>query len=403
MKLENLQLKGKRVLMRVDFNVPLNANYEVTDDTRISAALATINFVLNQGASLILMSHLGRPEKKLKADGSLDREKFTMMHTVSTLSKLLGKPVNFVDDTIGEKVKAAASSLKSGEVLLLENTRFYKEESKGDEAFAKELASLGDIYINDAFGAAHREHASTATIASFFNDDSKAFGFLMRTELESAARLLVNPQRPYVAIIGGAKVSDKILLLDKLIEFVDTLIIGGGMAFTLLKSLGASIGNSLVEDDKLDLAADFLEKAKQKGVKVLLPEDSIVADKFDNSANVQTLSSLNIPDGWMGLDIGPKAIEQFKSAIESSKSILWNGPMGVFEMSNFSKGTMQIAEAVALATQNGAFSLVGGGDSVSALNQSGKAEFVSHVSTGGGATLEYLQGNKLPGVEAISF
>jgi phosphoglycerate kinase len=401
MKLENLPLKGKRVLMRVDFNVPLNANYEVTDDTRISAALATINFILDQGASLILMSHLGRPEKKLKADGSLDREKFTMMHTVSTLSKLLGKPVNFVDDTIGEKVKAAAAALKSGEVLLLENTRFYKEESKGDEAFAKELAALGDIYINDAFGAAHREHASTATIARFFKEDSKAFGFLMRAELESAARLQENPQRPYVAIIGGAKVSDKILLLDKLIDFVDSLIIGGGMAFTLLKSQGASIGNSLVEDDKLELAADFLEKAKQKGVKVFLPEDSIVADKFDNSANVKTVSSFDISDGWMGLDIGPKAIAVFKNTIENAKSVLWNGPMGVFEMSNFANGTMQIAEAVASATQKGAFSLVGGGDSVAALNQSGKAELVSHVSTGGGATLEYLQGNILPGVAAI--
>ena len=401
MKLENLLLKGKRVLMRVDFNVPLNANYEVTDDTRISAALATINYILDQGASLILMSHLGRPEKKLKADGSLDREKFTMRHTVSTLSTLLGKPVIFVDDTIGEKVKVAAAALKSGEVLLLENTRFYKEESKGDEAFAKELAALGDIYINDAFGAAHREHASTATIARFFKEDSKAFGFLMRAELESAARLQENPQRPYVAIIGGAKVSDKILLLDKLIDFVDSLIIGGGMAFTLLKSQGASIGNSLVEDDKLELAADFLEKAKQKGVKVLLPEDSIVADKFDNSANVKTVSSFDISDGWMGLDIGPKAVALFKNTIENAKSVLWNGPMGVFEMSNFANGTMQIAEAVALATQKGAFSLVGGGDSVAALNQSGKAELVSHVSTGGGATLEYLQGNILPGVAAI--
>ena len=401
MKLENLPLKGKRVLMRVDFNVPLNANYEVTDDTRISAALATINYILDQGASLILISHLGRPEKKLKADGSLDREKFTMRHTVSTLSTLLGKPVIFVDDTIGEKVKVAAAALKSGEVLLLENTRFYKEESKGDEAFAKELAALGDIYINDAFGAAHREHASTATIARFFKEDSKAFGFLMRAELESAARLQENPQRPYVAIIGGAKVSDKILLLDKLIDFVDSLIIGGGMAFTLLKSQGASIGNSLVEDDKLELAADFLEKAKQKGVKVLLPEDSIVADKFDNSANVKTVSSFDISDGWMGLDIGPKAVALFKNTIENAKSVLWNGPMGVFEMSNFANGTMQIAEAVASATQKGAFSLVGGGDSVAALNQSGKAELVSHVSTGGGATLEYLQGNILPGVAAI--
>jgi phosphoglycerate kinase len=403
MKLENLQLKGKRVLLRVDFNVPLDSNYEVTDDTRISAALPTINYILNQGASLILMSHLGRPEKKLKADGTIDREKFTMRHTVATLSKHLGKTVSFIDDTIGTKVKSAVEQLKSGDVLVLENTRFYKEESKGDESFAKELASFGDIYVNDAFGAAHREHASTATVARFFSDETRAFGFLMRSELESAGKLLKNPEKPYVAIIGGAKVSDKILLLDKLVDIVDTLIIGGGMAFTLLKSQGAKIGNSLVEDDKLDLATEFLEKAKSKGVKVLLPEDSVIADKFDNAANVQTISSFEIPDGWMGLDIGPKAIGLFKSAIENSKSILWNGPMGVFEMSNFSHGTMQIANSVALATKNGAFSLVGGGDSVSALNQSGNSEHVSHVSTGGGATLEYLQGNVLPGVEAIGF
>jgi phosphoglycerate kinase len=403
MKLEELQLKGKRVLLRVDFNVPLDSNYELTDDTRISSALPTINYILNQGASLILMSHLGRPEKKLKADGTVDREKFTLNHVVSTLSKLSGKTVSFVNDTIGPIVKSAVAEIKPGDILVLENTRFYKEESNGDEAFARELASFADVYINDAFGAAHREHASTATVARFFADDSRAYGFLMRSELESAGKLLNNPQKPYVAIIGGAKVSDKILLLDKLVDIVDTLIIGGGMAFTLLKSQGAKIGNSLVEDDKLDLASEFLEKAKSKGVKVLLPEDSIIADKFDNSANIKTVSSFEIPEGWMGLDIGPKAIEQFKSTIESSKSILWNGPMGVFEMSNFALGTMQIANSVATATQNGAFSLVGGGDSVSALNQSGNAAFVSHVSTGGGATLEYLQGNILPGVEAIGF
>jgi phosphoglycerate kinase len=401
MKLEDLQLKGKRVLLRVDFNVPLNANFEVTDDTRISAALPTINYILDQGASIILMSHLGRPEKKLKADGSVDKEKFTMKHTVSALNTLLGKSVKFVDDCIGEKVKNAASELNAGDVLVLENTRFYKEETKGDESFAKELASLGDIYINDAFGAAHREHASTATIAKYFNKDAKAFGFLMRSELESAAKLLNNPQKPYVAIIGGAKVSDKILLLDKLVDFADTLIIGGGMAFTLLKAKGAKIGNSLVEEDKLEIAADFLKKAAEKAVTVLLPEDSLVADKFDNAANTQLVSSFEIPDGWMGLDIGPKAVESFKKAILSAKSVLWNGPMGVFEMSNFAAGTKAIADAVAAATDGGAFSLVGGGDSVSALHQSGKADSVSHVSTGGGATLEYLQGNILPGVDAI--
>jgi phosphoglycerate kinase len=402
MKLENLQLRGKKVLLRVDFNVPLDANFNVTDNTRISAALPTINFILNQGASLILMSHLGRPEKKLKVDGSIDREKFTLRHTVSTLSRLLEKEVKFVEDTIGTKVKSAIADLKTGEILVLENTRFYKEESKGDESFAKELASFGDIYVNDAFGAAHREHASTATVARFFSDETRAFGFLMRSELESAGKLLKNPEKPYVAIIGGAKVSDKILLLDKLVDIVDVLIIGGGMAYTLLKSQGAKIGNSLVEEDKLEIASEFLAKAKSKGVRVLLPQDSVVADKFDNAANIQILSSFEIPDGWMGLDIGPKAAAEFKTEIENSKSILWNGPMGVFEMSNFATGTMQIADAVAVATQKGAFSLVGGGDSVSALNQSGKSDLVSHVSTGGGATLEYLQGNILPGVEAIA-
>jgi phosphoglycerate kinase len=401
MKLENLQLKGQRVLMRVDFNVPLNAQFEVTDDTRISAALPTIHHILQNGGRVILMSHLGRPEKKLKEDGSVDKEKFTLRHIVPTLSALLGQTVHFVDDTIGTKVEAAAAALKDGEVLLLENTRFYKEETKGNEDFARSLAAFGDVYINDAFGAAHREHASTATVAKFFANDKKAFGFLMRTELESASKLLTAPQRPYIAILGGAKVSDKILLLEKLVDIVDTLIIGGGMAYTLLKAQGAKIGSSLVEEDKLDVAKEFLEKAAQKGIKVLLPEDSVVADKFDNAAATQIVSSFEVPDGWMGLDIGPKAIALFTEAILSAKSVLWNGPMGVFEMSNFAKGTTAIADAVAQATHAGAFSLVGGGDSVSALHQAGKADEVSHVSTGGGATLEYLQGNLLPGVEAI--
>jgi phosphoglycerate kinase len=401
MKLENLQIKGQRILMRVDFNVPLDSSNAVTDDTRISETLPTIRFLLENGGRLILMSHLGRPEKKLKEDGSVDREKFTMHHTIAALSKLLGQDVKFVDDTIGLKVETAVNNLKDGEVLMLENTRFYKEETRGDEAFAKSLASLADIYVNDAFGAAHREHASTATVAKFFPAGKKAFGFLMRLELESSSKLLNNPQKPYVAILGGAKVSDKILLLEKLVDIVDTLIIGGGMAYTLLKAKGAKIGNSLVEEDKLDVAKDFLAKAAAKGVAVLLPDDSIVADKFDNAANTQLLSSFEIPDGWMGLDIGPKATANFRAAILSAKSILWNGPMGVFEMSSFSKGTQAIAEAVAEATANGAFSLVGGGDSVAALHKSGKADEVSHVSTGGGATLEYLQGNILPGVVAI--
>ena len=401
MKLENLNLNGKTVLMRVDFNVPLNASFEVTDDTRIRAALPTINFVLEKGAKLVLMSHLGRPEKKLKEDGSIDREKFTLKHIIAVLSKLLSKEIKFIDDTVGDRVEVAVSGLSSGEVLLLENTRFYKAETKGNEEFAQKLARLGDIYINDAFGAAHRAHASTAIVAKYFDDDQKAFGFLMRNEVESASKLLKNPDRPYIAIIGGAKVSDKILLLDKLVDLVDTLIIGGGMAYTLLKSQGAEVGNSLVEDDKLEIAKSFLEKAKAKNVDVLLPEDSVIADKFDNDSNIKINDSFSIPQGWMGLDIGPKAIESFKAAILNSKSILWNGPMGVFEMSNFSRGTEQIAEFVAEATAKGAFSLVGGGDSVSALNKSGKADQVSHVSTGGGATLEYLQGNELPGVSAI--
>jgi phosphoglycerate kinase len=401
MKLENLNLNGKTVLMRVDFNVPLNASFDVTDDTRIRAALPTINFVLDKGAKLVLMSHLGRPEKKLKEDGSIDREKFTLKHIIAVLSKLLSKEIKFIDETVGDRVEVAVSGLSSGEVLLLENTRFYKEETKGNEEFAQKLARLGDVYINDAFGAAHRAHASTAIVAKYFDDDQKAFGFLMRNEVESASKLLKNPDRPYIAIIGGAKVSDKILLLDKLVDLVDTLIIGGGMAYTLLKSQGAEVGNSLVEDDKLEIAKSFLEKAKAKNVDVLLPEDSVIADKFDNDSNIKINNSYSIPQGWMGLDIGPEAIESFKAAILNSKSILWNGPMGVFEMSNFSRGTEQIAEFVAEATAKGAFSLVGGGDSVSALNKSGKADQVSHVSTGGGATLEYLQGNELPGVSAI--
>lgn len=401
MKLENLFIEGQSVLMRVDFNVPLDDNNQVTDATRITAALPTIRYILEKGARLILMSHLGRPEKKLKEDGSINREKFSLRHLVPTISKIIGQPIHFVEDTIGEEVKAAVAALQEGEVLLLENTRFYKEEKKGDEAFAKELASLANFYINDAFGAAHREHASTATVAKFFSPNHKAFGFLMRKELECAQRLIEIPEKPYVAIIGGAKVSDKILLLDRLVDMVDVLIIGGGMAYTLLKAQGAAIGNSLVEDDKLDTAKSFLAKAAAQGVKVLLPEDSVIADKFDNDAQNRVVSSFEIPEGWMGLDIGPKAQLAFREAILQAKSILWNGPMGVFEMNNFATGTNIIAEAVAEATQAGAFSLVGGGDSVAALHKAHKAAEVSHVSTGGGATLELLQGNILPGIVAI--
>ncbi len=402
-KLENLELEGKKVLMRVDFNVPLNKNFEVTDATRIQAALPTIRYILEKGARLILMSHLGRPQKKKKEDGTIDRQRFSLRHIVAKLSELLGKKANFVEDTVGDKVQAAANALGNGELLLLENTRFYTEEKKGDLAFAQQLAGLADLYVNDAFGAAHREHASTATVAQFFTSDQKAFGFLMHKEIEAAGKLLHNAESPYVAIVGGAKVSDKILLLEKLVEVVDKIIIGGGMAYTLLLAKGAKVGNSLVEPDKLDVAKAFLAKAEEKGVAVLLPEDSVVADAFDNEAHQQTVSSFTIPEGWMGLDLGPKAQTRFQEAILNAKSILWNGPMGVFEMPNFAKGTNAVAEAVAEATRkNDAYSLVGGGDSVAALIKAGKAQEVSHVSTGGGATLEFLQGNKLPGVEAIA-
>jgi phosphoglycerate kinase len=400
-RLEDLSLEGQAVLLRVDFNVPLDNERKVTDASRIKAALPTIRFILEKGGRLILMSHLGRPEKKLNEDGTMDRERFSLRHIVPTINHLLGKPVQFVEDTIGAQVKQAVAALQNGDVLLLENTRFYKEEKKGDENFAKELASLADIYINDAFGAAHRAHASTATVAKFFPENRKAFGLLMRKELESAKRLIENPEKPYIAIIGGAKVSDKILLLDRLADIVDVLIIGGGMAFTLLKAQGAAVGSSLLEEDKLDVARAFLDKAAAKAVTVLLPEDSVIADKFDNEAQRQVVSSFEIPDGWMGLDIGPKAQAAFEAAISTAKSILWNGPMGVFELANFSAGTYCIAAAVATATQNGAFSLVGGGDSVAALHKAGKADAISHVSTGGGATLELLQGNVLPGIVAI--
>ena len=397
----NLNFKGKRTLVRVDFNVPLDGKYAITDDTRIRAALPTIKHILKAGGSVILMSHLDRPLKKLNEDGSINVKKYTLQHIVKHLGKLLRKKVQFCPETVGKEATKMAKALQPGEVMILENTRFQKEEEAGDTAFAKKLSALGNLYVNDAFGTAHRAHASTTTVATFFKSNAKSFGFLMQKEIENAEKVLHNPDRPLTAIIGGAKVSDKILLLEKLIDFADNLIIGGGMAYTFLKAQGGSVGNSLVEDEKLDLATRLLAKAKEKGVKIYLPKDSLAADKFDAKANKAVKSSKRIPKGWMGLDIGDAAQKEFTEVILKSKTILWNGPMGVFEMKPFAKGTKAIARAVAKATSKGAFSLVGGGDSVAAVNQMGLADKVSYVSTGGGAMLEFLEGKELPGIAAI--
>ena len=397
----NLPFKDKKALVRVDFNVPLDQDFNITDDTRIRKALPTIKHILDEGGAAILMSHLGRPMKKLKDDGSIDREKFTLHHVVDHLATSLGTKVHFCEETVGDKAEQMAAELPMGEVLVLENTRFNEGEKKGDETFAKQLAKLADLYVNDAFGTAHRAHASTTTVAKYFDKGSKSFGYLMEAEIKNANKVLKTPQRPLAAIIGGAKVSDKILLLERLIDFADHVIIGGGMAYTFVKAQGGSVGNSLVEEDRLQLALDLLEKAKQKGVELHLPTDSVIADKFDKDAKHTTASSDAIPDGWMGLDIGPEARGTFEKAILAAKTILWNGPMGVFEMPNFANGTKHIAEAVAKATGQGAFSLVGGGDSVSAVNQMGLADEVSYVSTGGGAMLEFLEGKDLPGIKAM--
>lgn len=397
----NLNFQNKKALIRVDFNVPLNSEYQITDDTRIQAALPTIQHILRNGGAVILMSHLGRPQKKHKEDGSINIEKFTLRHLVGHLSKELQTEVLFSSETVGAEAEKMAENLKSGQVLLLENTRFQIEEGKGEETFAKKLAALGDVYVNDAFGTAHRAHASTTTAAQFFKKKEKSFGFLMQKEIENANKVLNNPARPLTAIIGGAKVSDKILLLEKLIDFVDNLIIGGGMAYTFVKSKGGETGKSLVENDKLDLATRLLAKAKAKGVRIALPSDSIIADQFSAEANSKVVESDNIPSEWMGLDIGSNAVQDFSNIIQNSKTLLWNGPMGVFEMEKFADGTKAIAESVAKATSNGAFSLVGGGDSVAAVNQMGLAKEVSYVSTGGGAMLEFLEGKELPGIKAI--
>ncbi|MBK7872751.1 MAG: phosphoglycerate kinase [Saprospiraceae bacterium] len=396
--MKNIDFKGKKALVRVDFNVPLDKNFNITDDTRIRAALPTIQYILDNGGSAILMSHLGRPQKK---DGTIDRENNTLQHIVPHLSELLGQPVKFCDETIGEKVEKMASELQPGEVLMLENTRFYAGEEKGDEEFSRQLAKLGDVYVNDAFGTAHRAHASTTIVAKFFPKDARGFGFLMDAEVANGNKVLNNPARPLTAILGGAKVSDKILLIEKMMDLVDNLIIGGAMAYTFFKAQGGHTGKSLVEEDRLDMALELLKKAKEKGVTFLLPEDSVIADNFANDANFKSAPSNEIPDGWMGLDIGEKAVTEFAKAIQHSKTILWNGPMGVFEMSNFANGTKSVAEAIAKATKNGAFSLVGGGDSVAAVNDMNLADDMSYVSTGGGAMLEFFEGKTLPGVAAI--
>lgn len=392
--IDYLNFSGKKALIRVDFNVPLDEHYNITDDNRIMGAVPTIEKILKDGGSVVLMSHLGRPK-----DGP--EEKFSLNHLIRHLSLVLNTEVKFAEDCIGKDALKLSKELKPGEVLLLENLRFYKEEEKGDEAFARKLAALGDVYVNDAFGTAHRAHASTAVIAKFFTD-AKYFGYLMAGELTNAEKILNHAERPFTAIMGGAKVSDKIELIDQLLNKVDNLIIGGGMAYTFAKAQGGKIGNSLVENDKLDLALELIAKAKKKKVNLLLPVDSIIADAFAEDAMTDKAQNDNIKDGWMGLDIGAESIKSFVKVIQESKTILWNGPMGVFEMKKFEAGTKSVAEAVVEATKKGAFSLIGGGDSAAAVAKFGFNDEVSYVSTGGGALLEYMEGKELPGVKAIN-
>jgi len=392
--IDQISFTGKKALVRVDFNVPLDKDYKITDDNRMTAALPTIHKILKDGGAVILMSHLGRPKGG-------PEEKYSLKHVVPHLSDLLGQKIEFADDCIGPEAVEKAKALERGEVLLLENLRFYKEEEKGDAGFAEKLSKLGDVYVNDAFGTAHRAHASTAVIAQFF-PNAKFFGYLMAAELQNAEKVLNGAAKPFTAIMGGAKVSDKIELIERLLDKVDNLIIGGGMAYTFAKAQGGKIGKSLVEEDKLDLALSLIKKAKDKRVNLLLPADSVIADNFSNDANVNAAQNNSIKDGWMGLDIGPDAIAEFTKVIETSKTILWNGPMGVFEMKKFEAGTKAIAEAVVKATEGGAFSLIGGGDSAAAVAKFNLTEEVSYVSTGGGALLEYMEGKELPGVKAIN-
>jgi phosphoglycerate kinase len=393
-KFQDFNFKGKKALIRVDFNVPLDKEFNISDDTRIRGAVPTIKKVLSDGGSVILMSHLGRPKEG-------PTEKYSLKHLLKRISELVGTDVQFANDCIGEEALQKSKALQPGQVLLLENLRFYKEEEKGNEDFAEKLSKLGDVYVNDAFGTAHRAHASTAIIAKFFSPANRMFGLLMEGEVSSAEKVLHSAEKPFCAIIGGAKVSDKILIIENLLERSTDIIIGGGMAYTFYKAMGGNIGNSLVEEDRVETAKDLLKKAEAKGVCIHLPSDSIIADKFAEDAEVSSSLSNIIPDGWMGLDIGELACETFTKVIMDSKTILWNGPMGVFEMKKFQHGTKCVAEAIAKATQKGAFSLIGGGDSVSAINQFGFADKVSYVSTGGGAMLEYFEGKELPGIAAI--
>ena len=393
MALSNLQIKGKRALIRVDFNVPLDENFEVQDDTRIRCALPTIKYLLDGGASVVLMSHLGRPKEV--------SPEFSLKHVVSKLEELLGQSVKFAHDCVGDVALDITQSLKPGEVALLENLRFHPEEKEGDEFFAGQLAENGDLYVNDAFGTAHRAHASTAIIARFFTLD-KAFGFLLQGEIDALSKVMSDPASPLLAIIGGAKVSSKLAILENLVDKVDRLMIGGGMAYTFVLARGGNVGNSLVEKEMVPRALGILNKAEEKGVEVFLPMDSVIADNFSADANTQSCSTDDMPDGWMGLDIGPESAERFAEAVRTSRTILWNGPMGVFEFEKFSNGTFTVARALKEATDLGGYTLIGGGDSVAAINAAQLVNKVSYVSTGGGAMLEYLEGKELPGIVAMA-
>lgn len=391
---DSINFSNKRALIRVDFNVPLNDAFEVTDETRIKAAIPTLKKILKDGGSIVLMSHLGRPKEG-------PTNKYSLKHIVKNVSAHLGVEVRFADDCVGADAFAKSAALKPGQVLLLENLRFYKEEEKGNEEFAQKLSKHGDVYVNDAFGTAHRAHASTAVIAKFFNEGAKCFGYVMAGEVASIDKVLNNAEKPFTAIIGGAKVSDKILIIEQLMNKANNILIGGGMAFTFVKAMGGKIGKSLCEDDRLEIAKSLLEKAKAKGVNIYIPTDAIIADNFANDANKKECKITEIPDGWMGLDAGSETVKMNGEVIKNSKTILWNGPMGVFEMSSFENGTKQAANAIVEATKNGAFTLIGGGDSVAAINKYNLADKVSYVSTGGGALLEYIEQGSLPGVKAI--